>query len=149
MIRIDALWLCTQPQDMRAGADRLLSVVINLLGEAHAHRDVKLDKLNFELARLKRWKFGAKTEAMNAQQRQMFEDALAEDEADLQAQLQALQGDLGDQTPKPRRRQTPNASPVARSCPNTCAVSSTAMSRMTPLAPRPNAASRWCVSART
>lgn len=22
MIRIDALWLCTQPQDMRAGADR-------------------------------------------------------------------------------------------------------------------------------
>jgi hypothetical protein len=37
VIRIDALWLCTQPQDMRAGADRLLSVVINLLGEAHAH----------------------------------------------------------------------------------------------------------------
>jgi transposase len=25
MIRIDTLWLCTQPQDMRAGADRLLN----------------------------------------------------------------------------------------------------------------------------
>jgi transposase len=37
MIRIDALWLCTQPQDMRAGADRLLAVVVNTLGEAHAH----------------------------------------------------------------------------------------------------------------
>jgi transposase len=37
VIRIDALWLCTQPQDMRAGADRLLSVVVNLLGEARAH----------------------------------------------------------------------------------------------------------------
>ena len=24
MIRIDALWLCAQPVDMRAGADRLL-----------------------------------------------------------------------------------------------------------------------------
>ena len=37
MIRIDALWLCSQPQDMRAGADRLLAVVVNTLGEAHAH----------------------------------------------------------------------------------------------------------------
>ena len=34
MIRIDVLWLCSQPQDMRAGADRLLMVVVNTLGEA-------------------------------------------------------------------------------------------------------------------
>ena len=37
MIRIDALWLCSQPQDMRAGADRLLAAVVNTLGEARAH----------------------------------------------------------------------------------------------------------------
>lgn len=37
MIRIDTLWLCTQPQDMRAGADRLLNVIINTVGQAHAH----------------------------------------------------------------------------------------------------------------
>ena len=37
MIRIDTLWLCTQPQDMRAGADRLLSTVVNTVGAAHAH----------------------------------------------------------------------------------------------------------------
>jgi IS66 Orf2 like protein. len=37
MIRIDALWLCTQPQDMRAGADRLLAVVVNTVGQAQAH----------------------------------------------------------------------------------------------------------------
>ena len=37
MIRIDALWLCTHSQDMRAGADRLLSVVVNTLGQAWAH----------------------------------------------------------------------------------------------------------------
>lgn len=37
MLRIDALWLCTQPQDMRAGADRLLAVVVNTVGEARAH----------------------------------------------------------------------------------------------------------------
>lgn len=37
MIRIDALWLCTQPQDMRAGADRLLAMVVNTVGQARAH----------------------------------------------------------------------------------------------------------------
>jgi hypothetical protein len=37
VIRIDALWLCTQPQDMRAGADRLLAVVVNTVGRAQAH----------------------------------------------------------------------------------------------------------------
>ncbi len=37
MIRIDTLWLCSQPQDMRAGADRLLNIVVNTVGAAHAH----------------------------------------------------------------------------------------------------------------
>ena len=37
MIRIDTLWLCTQPQDMRAGADRLLNIVVNTVGHARAH----------------------------------------------------------------------------------------------------------------
>jgi len=37
VIRIDTLWLCTQPQDMRAGADRLLNVVVNTIGQARAH----------------------------------------------------------------------------------------------------------------
>jgi transposase len=37
VIRIDALWLCTQPMDMRAGAERLLAQVVTTLGAAHAH----------------------------------------------------------------------------------------------------------------
>lgn len=37
MIRIDALWLCTRPLDMRAGAERLLAAVVNTLGQARAH----------------------------------------------------------------------------------------------------------------
>ena len=37
MIRIDALWLCTAPMDMRAGAERLLSCVVQITGAAHAH----------------------------------------------------------------------------------------------------------------
>ena len=50
----------------------------------------KLQKLTFELARLKRLKFGAKTEAMTADQRRLFEETLAEDEAALQARIAAL-----------------------------------------------------------
>ena len=55
-----------------------------------ALREARLEKVNFELARLKRWKFGAKTEAMSAEQRRLFEETLAEDEASLQAQLDRL-----------------------------------------------------------
>ena len=79
-----------------------------------AWRDAKLEKVYFELARLKRWKYGARTEAMSAQQRQLFLETLAEDEASLQAQLAALQASL-PQTPdrskaaprKPRRQALP------------------------------------------
>ena len=80
-----------------------------------AWRDAKIEKINFELARLKRWKFGAKTEAMTADQRQMFQDTLLEDEADLEAQLAALQAALPNKAPaapkapprRPRRQALP------------------------------------------
>ncbi len=77
-------------------------------------KDAKLEKVTFELARLKAWKFGAKTEAMNAEQRRMFEETLAEDEASLQAQLQQLQAQLPPQPEtqaenrrKPKRQALP------------------------------------------
>ena len=58
----------------------------------------KLQKLTFELARLKRLKFGAKTEAMTVDQRRLFEETLAEDEAALQARIDALRN---AKTPSP------------------------------------------------
>ena len=77
-------------------------------------KDAKLERVTFELARLKAWKFGAKTERMNAEQRQMFEDTAAEDEASLEAQLLALQGTCEQSAPapadnkrKPRRQPLP------------------------------------------
>lgn len=75
---------------------------------------VKIDKLNFEVARLKRWKFDAKTEAMTAEQRLLFAETMVEDEAALQAQLAELQRGLPElpKTPtapraKPRRQVLP------------------------------------------
>ena len=77
-------------------------------------KDAKLERITLELARLKAWKFGAKTERMNAEQRQMFEETAAEDEASLEAQLQALQGTIEQSAPpsadhkrKPRRQPLP------------------------------------------
>lgn len=55
-----------------------------------ALREAKIEKIQFELARLKRWTDGAKSEAMNADQRRLFEETLAEDEAALRAQLERL-----------------------------------------------------------
>jgi len=37
VIRIDAVWLATEPVDMRAGADRLLAAVVQAFGAAQAH----------------------------------------------------------------------------------------------------------------
>jgi len=76
-------------------------------------RDAKIESITFQLARLKAWKFGAKTEAMNAQQRSLFEETFAADQASLEAQLAALQstapapdGKAAGQQPRrqPKRR---------------------------------------------
>lgn len=37
MIRIDAMWLATEPVDMRAGPERLLARVVAVFGAAQAH----------------------------------------------------------------------------------------------------------------
>jgi len=77
-------------------------------------KDAKLEKLTFELARHKAWKFGAKSEAMSAEQRRLFEETLAEDEASLLLQLQQAKGEptappAGDNNKrKPRRRPLPD-----------------------------------------
>lgn len=37
MIRIEAMWLASEPLDMRAGADRLLARVVQVFGAAQVH----------------------------------------------------------------------------------------------------------------
>jgi transposase len=67
-----------------------------------------LTRITFELRRLKAWRFAAKTERMNAEQRQLFEETLAADQASLEAQLetlQALAGARGETTSAEPRRQ--------------------------------------------
>ena len=37
MIRIDAIWMSTEPLDMRAGFDKALARVVQVFGAAHPH----------------------------------------------------------------------------------------------------------------
>lgn len=67
-----------------------------------AWRDAKIEKITLELGRLKRWKYGAKSEAMSSEQRQLFQDTLLEDEAELEAQLAALQAVLPKTPTQPK-----------------------------------------------
>lgn len=69
-------------------------------------KDAKLERLTFQLAQFRAWKFGVRTEAMNAEQRRLFEETVAEDEADLEAQLAALKAEAAQAaqpTADPRR----------------------------------------------
>ena len=92
---------------------------IALQAQAIKFRDVKIERITFELARLKTWRFAAKTERMNAEQRQMFEETWAGDQASLEAQLEALQAQPGAQCPpaatearrQPKRQALPEQLP--------------------------------------
>src|SRR5574337_354197 len=87
---------------MRRELDRRQDLITSQTREI-AWRDAKLEKITFELARLKRWKFAAKSEAMTAQQRALFEETMAEDEACLQAQLAALKAAVPESDRKSTR----------------------------------------------
>ena len=82
---------------------------IDSQAQAIKWRDAKIESVTFQLARLKAWKFGAKTERMNAQQREIFEETLAADQASLEAQLAALQQSAaaGGSAPQKQPRRQP------------------------------------------
>ena len=82
-------------------------------------RDAKIEKITFELARLKSWKFGAKSERMSAEQRELFAETLAADQASLEAQLAALQA-AANPTPaasQPEPKRKPKREPLPEHLP--------------------------------
>ncbi len=110
------------PDDLAAAAEQMLQHIgeqsrqIASQAEAIKYRDVKIEKITFELARLKAWKFAARTERMNAEQRQLFEETLAADQASLEAQLEALQAQTG--VPSETALQEPRRQPRRQALPN-------------------------------
>ena len=126
MLSVDQL----SPQDFvglsPAAAGELAAKVLQHIGQQSQHiaqqgrqiesqaqaivfKDAKIERITFELRRLKAWRFSAKTERMSAEQRQLFEETLAADQADLEAQLAALKAtakEPGD-TPDTNTRRQP------------------------------------------
>ncbi|WP_176491459.1 IS66 family transposase zinc-finger binding domain-containing protein, partial [Polaromonas sp. AET17H-212] len=92
---------------------------IDTQAQAIKWRDAKIESITFQLARLKAWKFGAKTERMNAEQRDIFEETLAADQASLEAQLAALQNGAGTSrsAPEQQPRRQPKREPLAAHLP--------------------------------
>ena len=81
---------------------------IDSQAQAIKWRDAKIESITFQLARFKAWKFGAKAEAMNAEQRALFDETCAADQADLEAQLAALQcAAIDDTAPDKQTRRQP------------------------------------------
>jgi transposase len=72
-------------------------------------RELKIQKLTFELARLKRIRFGAKTEAFNQVQRDLFLDACEEDVAAVVAELEPASSSTGRSSGS---RQHPGRNPL-------------------------------------
>ncbi len=99
------------PESLAAVAEQMLAHIaeqskhigeqskrIDSQAQAIKWRDAKIESITFQLARFKAWKFGARTEAMNAEQRALFDEACAADQASLEAQLAALQPAAVDAT---------------------------------------------------
>ena len=65
-------------------------------------KDAKIEKLTHELARLRRVQFAARSERMDATQRELFDEAMAADIAAVENELASLRS-----TPAPATRKTP------------------------------------------
>ena len=109
------------PESLAAVAEQMLAHIgeqskrIDSQAQAIKWRDAKIESITFQLARFKAWKFGARTEAMNAEQRALFDETCAADQASLEAQLAALQpAALGSTAPdkQPRRQPKREALPA-------------------------------------
>jgi hypothetical protein len=68
-----------------------------------AYKTAKIDQLTHELARLRRVQFSARSERMNPEQRELFDEAMAADIAAVEAELDALQESTSAQSAKPQR----------------------------------------------
>ena len=84
------------PDELRALTAQLLARIeqdaqrAEQASQAIALRDAKIDKLSFELAQLRRIRFGVKSEQLDAQQRPLFEEAVQADIAALEEELLSL-----------------------------------------------------------
>lgn len=79
--------------------------------EAIRNRDIHIEALTFELARLRRVQFSARSERMDPEQRALFDESIAADLAAVEAKLEALKSPPAEPIP-PASRQIPKRRPL-------------------------------------
>lgn len=79
----------TDVQTLRAMGTEQLQIIAQH-DRTIAFKDAKIDKLTHEIARLRRVRFGAKSERMDLAQCELFDETMAADIAALEAELAAL-----------------------------------------------------------
>jgi transposase len=112
---------CIEQQSEHIGqqAERISALDQQVSSQAQGikWRDAKIESITFQLARLKAWRFGARTEAMTAEQRALFDETYAADEASLRQQLDELKGSTpeggtDEEAAKDQKRRKPKREPL-------------------------------------
>ena len=91
--------------ELRELAAKLLARIEHDAREINS-RDAKIEKLAYEVAHLRRLKFGVKSEQLNAQQKALFEEALEADIAELEERLNELKAPPKSEDPRGRPKRT-------------------------------------------
>jgi transposase len=84
---------------------------VNKRDETIRNRDITIEALTFEIARLRRVQFAARSERMDPEQRALFDESIAADLAAIEAKLEALKSPPSERAP-PASRQTPKRRPL-------------------------------------
>lgn len=96
-------------QELRELATSLISQVTQKDQELKS-KQLKIDQLTFEMALLKRWRFGRRSEQLDPAQRSLLEESIDEDLQAIEQELEALSARPERPTPpkdKPRRTALP------------------------------------------
>lgn len=80
------------------------------------YKDAKIAHLTLEIARLRRLQYAAKTERMDPDQRELFDEAVTAQLADLEAQLDDLRS-TSSPSSQPAQRRTPQRRPLPADLP--------------------------------
>lgn len=111
---VDALREIILSQSAQLDAERQASATLRQTVEtqrrAIVHREARIDALIIEIKRLKRMQFAARSETMDAEQRELFADAIDDALANAEAELEGLRSSI----PEPKRpaKQQPRREPL-------------------------------------
>ena len=98
----------------RLDADKLRELVLSMDSELTL-RQIKIDKLTFELAQLRRARFGARTEQFSPEQAELFEETIQTDVAATQAEIEQIAAQPTERAASTPRRKRP-ANPYCPAC---------------------------------